>query len=117
MVPLLAVTLREPVNHIRGCDTKCKEDAYDHFRNHLDIHSLCKFCSYQLATLNDSRFWEKVCNKCGKIMTSQKSLNWHKKIHNPISDQQCPYCEVKLRRKFTFIRHMKEEHGEEEKNR
>ena len=47
-------------------------------------------------------------------MTSQKSLNWHKKIHNPISDQQCPYCEVKLRRKFTFIRHMKEEHGEEE---
>ena len=93
---------------------KCKEDVYDHFRNHLDIHSLCKFCSYQLATLNDSRFWEKVCNKCGKIMTSQKSLNWHKKIHNPISDQQCPYCEVKLRRKFTFIRHMKEEHGEEE---
>ena len=60
----------------KNCN-RCKEDVHDHFRNHLDIHNSCKFCSYQFATLTDSRFWEKVCNYCGKIMNNLKSLTWH----------------------------------------
>ena len=69
-----------------------------------------------ITTLEDSSFWEKVCNICGKILACRKSLNWHKKIHGDSQSKKCPLCNVLLRRKFTFIRHMKEKHGEEEQS-
>ena len=92
----------------------CRENIYDHFKNHLDIHPCCKFCSFQLATLKDSRYWEKVCNTCGKVFDRKKSLNWHKKIHIDSNSYECNLCHAVLRRKFTLLRHRKEKHGEEE---
>ena len=64
--------------------------------------------------MNDARFWENVCNTCSKVIECKKSLNWHKKIHTDLSTFECNLCHKVLRRKFTYLRHMREKHGEEE---
>jgi hypothetical protein len=95
---------------------RCRENVYDHFRNHHDIHACCKFCSFQLATLKDSKFWEKVCNTCGKVLECPKSLKWHKKIHINSNFLKCHLCNAVLHRKFTYWRHMEEKHQEKEED-
>ena len=75
------------------------------------IHLHCKFCLYQLKTLFDKKFWEKVCNSCGKIIsdTASRKMYWHKKIHS--LDWSCEDCEIRLNRKWNFKRHLLEVHG------
>ena len=115
--------IEQPRNHVvdiikfagikKDC-LECRSNVHDHFRNHLDFHLQCKFCSFQLATLVDKDFWNRVCNICGKVFPSDavKFLNWHKKVHNDTEEFKCNICKVNFKRKFTLRRHMKEEHGE-----
>ena len=73
-------------------------------------HLQCKFCRYQLRTLVDKNFWDKVCNICGKICSDELSLKyWHKKVHN--SDWACDDCDIKLNRKWNLKRHLIEVHS------
>lgn len=94
----------------RSCSSCCK-DVKSHFKLHMVIHLQCKFCLYQLRTLFDKKFWEKVCNTCGKIFynTSDRKLYWHKRIHK--SDWSCDDCEIRLNRKWNLKRHLVEVHG------
>ena len=45
----------------------CRSNVKNHFRYHKVIHMQCKFCIYQMQSAIDNRFWEKVCEVCGKI--------------------------------------------------
>ena len=100
---------------IRRSCAECRSNVYDHFRNHMVFHLQCKFCSFQLATLTDDQFWEKVCNDCGKVFDTKdaKKINWHRKVHQENEEFQCNQCESKFRRNFTLKRHRQECHGEQ----
>ena len=92
----------------------CRTNVQNHFEKHLDFHLQCKFCLFQLATLENPGFWKKVCNVCGKLMAnfSPKQIQWHRKVHDG-EKFECSLCGAILKRKFTLERHMKEIHNEE----
>ena len=97
-----------------GIKKKCKpcyRNVRNQFKFHKVIHLQCKFCLYQLKTLFDKKFWDKVCNSCGKIIddTSSRQMYWHKKIHS--LDWSCEDCDIRLNRKWNFKRHLVEVHG------
>ena len=97
---------------LKSC-LECRLNLYDHFRNHLVFHLQCKFCSFQMATLEDKLFWKKVCKVCGKMFTSvvPKKINWHLKCHEESENFECNECDLKFKRKFTLKRHLLEDHG------
>ena len=65
-----------------------------------------------MKTMTDKTFWDKVCNLCGKICSSEKSLKyWHKRTHS--SDWMCQDCDMDFTRKWTLKRHLIEIHGME----
>jgi hypothetical protein len=96
---------------IKKTCTPCCKDVLHHLKFHMVIHLQCKFCLYQLKTLFDKKFWEKVCNSCGKTIydTASRKMYWHKKIHS--LDWSCEDCEIRLNRKWNFKRHLLEVHG------
>ena len=98
----------------RSC-LECRKNVYDHFRNHLVFHLQCKFCSFQLASLEDNQFWEKVWIVCGKVFSTNepKKINWHAKVHEDNEDFKCNKCDSKFKRNFTLKRHMEETLGEQ----
>ena len=98
----------------KSCIT-CRRNVQNHFEKHMDYHLQCKFCLFQLATLEDVGFWRKVCNICGKIMSSfsLKQMNWHKKVHEETEEFKCSLCDLVLKRKSTFVRHLKEIHNKD----
>ena len=70
------------------------------------------FCVYKLKTADDPQFWDKVCDVCGKILTSIKSLKyWHRRTHN--YDWRCEECDIHFNRKWTLKRHLIETHDME----
>ena len=99
---------------IKKACVECKHNVYDHFQNHLVFHLQCKFCSFQLATLEDQEYWEKVCKICGKMFDSvtPKKINWHAKCHEENEHFQCEHCDASFKRKFTLDRHMQYDHEE-----
>ena len=96
----------------------CRQNVKNHFEKHLEFHLQCKFCLFQLASMEDEHFWKKVCNICGKVMSpySLKKMNWHKKVHEVGDKFKCFLCDLNLKRKFTLKRHMKEKHNQEWKD-
>jgi uncharacterized C2H2 Zn-finger protein len=94
----------------KKCKTCCR-NVQSHLKFHKVIHLQCKFCLFQLKTMFDKKFWEKVCNSCGKIIldTSSRQMYWHKKIHS--LDWSCEDCDLRLNRKWNFKRHLMEVHG------
>merc|ERR1719318_1089335 len=83
---------------IKKACTPCCKDVLHHLKFHMVIHLQCKFCFYQLKTLFDKKFWEKVCSSCGKMIsdTASRKMYWHKKIHG--SDWSCQDCRIRLNR-------------------
>ena len=93
----------------------CRKNIHDHFKHHKVPHLNCKLCVYQLKTMTDKTFWDKVCNLCGKICTSEKSLKyWHKRIHS--ADWKCQDCDIDFNRRWNLKRHLIEMHGMELKD-
>ena len=87
----------------------CRSNVENHFRYHKVIHMQCKFCIYQMQSAIDNRFWEKVCEVCGKIFPNEKSLKlWHRKLHN--STWKCDECDTEFNRKWNLKRHLLEIH-------
>ena len=69
----------------------------------------CKFCIYQMQTAIDEKFWDKVCEFCGKIFSKEQSLNhWHRKLHT--SNWKCDVCDKEFNRKWNLKRHLLEIH-------
>ena len=90
----------------------CRANIHNHFKHHKVPHLNCKLCVYQMKTMTDKTFWDKVCNLCGKICSSEKSLKyWHKRTHS--SDWMCQDCDMDFTRKWTLKRHLIEIHGME----
>ena len=101
----------------KSCDI-CRKNVQNHFEKHMEFHLQCKFCLFQLVSMDDPCFWKRVCNFCGRVMSSfsKKRMNWHKKIHEGFEgfeEFSCPLCGLELKRKNTLKRHMNEEHDEE----
>ena len=88
----------------------CCSTIKDHFKHHKVVHLNCKYCVHQLRTTTDRKFWDKVCNVCGKIFSNVESLEyWHKRSHT--SDWECYECDIKFGQKWTLKRHLKEIHN------
>ena len=98
----------------KSCIT-CRKKVQNHFEKHMEYHLQCKFCLFQFVSMEDPSFWKRVCNFCGKVMSSssQKRMNWHKKVHAGVEEFTCSLCGLELKRKNTLQRHMKEVHNEE----
>ena len=92
----------------KTCST-CRSSVENHFRYHKIIHMQCKFCVYQMQTAIDEKFWDKVCEFCGKIFSKEQSLNhWHRKLHT--SNWKCDVCDKEFNRKWNLKRHLLEIH-------
>ena len=79
----------------------CRANIRNHLRHHKVPHLNCHFCLHQMKTMTDKTFWDKVCNLCGKICSSEKSLKyWHKRTHS--SDWMCQDCDIYFNRKWTL---------------
>ena len=90
--------------------TVCCSTLTDHFRHHKVVHLNCKYCAYQLRTSFDKKFWDKVCNVCGKVFSCVESLEyWHKRDHT--SDWKCHECDINFTRKWVLKRHLMEIHN------
>ena len=98
----------------RSC-LKCRRDVHDHFQKHLDFHLQCKLCLFQLLSLDDSEFWQKVCNICGKkiVPFSSQKMKRHKKAHEETEVIECNVCSKEFSIQSSFNRHMREQHGME----
>ena len=87
----------------------CSANVKNHFKHHKVPHLNCKFCVFQMRTMNDKTFWDKVCNLCGKICSNVNSLKyWHKRTHS--SDWMCHDCDMDFNRKWNLKRHLIEIH-------
>ena len=94
---------------IRKTCITCRSNVANHFRYHKIIHMQCKFCVYQMQTAIDKKFWDKVCEFCGKVFSKEQSLNhWHRKLHT--SNWQCDECDAEFNRKWNLKRHLLEIH-------
>ena len=95
----------------KSCAT-CRRNIQNHFEEHMTFHLQCKFCLFQITTLQDSNFWRKVCKVCSKVLSSDnpKLMNWHMKIHSGAQEFKCSVCDLVLKRKYTLVRHLKEIH-------
>ena len=92
----------------RNCEA-CRSSILDHFKHHKILHLHCHFCDYNIKTADDPRFWDKVCDVCGKILTNIKSLQyWHRRIHE--DDWRCEECDMHFNRKWNLKRHLREIH-------
>ena len=86
----------------KSCNPCCK-NVKSHLKLHMVPHLQCKFCSYQLRTLVDKNFWDKVRNICGKICSDALGLKYrHKKVHN--SDWVCDDCDIKLNQTVSGVK-------------
>ena len=95
----------------KSCEV-CQLNINDHFKYHKIVHLHCAFCVYKMKTADDPKFWDKVCEVCGKILTSIKSLKyWHRRIHD--YDWRCEECDILFNRKWNLKRHLIETHGME----
>lgn len=89
---------------------KCKNNTHDHFSNHLTLHMQCKHCQYELKSVGDDMFWERVCSLCGKEFKSVSSKKEHVARH-VVPEQKCGRCVKVCTTAFNLKRHLKEEHG------
>ena len=95
----------------RNCEV-CRSSIHDHFKHHKILHLHCPFCVYTIKTADDPRFWDKVCDVCGKIFENIKSLQyWHRRLH--YDDWSCEECDIHFNRKWNLKRHLLETHGME----
>eukprot|EP00092_Neocalanus_flemingeri_P036870 GFUD01040132.1.p1 GENE.GFUD01040132.1~~GFUD01040132.1.p1 ORF type:complete len:761 (+),score=93.35 GFUD01040132.1:160-2442(+) len=93
----------------------CKIDTNEHLSNHLAPHLQCKHCLYELKTIEDKSFWDKVCKTCGKIFFTAHSKNRHVKRHE-MSKHECEICSITISSKSDLHRHMLEQHNGMQEN-
>ena len=89
---------------------KCRKNTKEHLNKHLAPHAQCKHCQFEMKTLQDKSFWRKVCTICGKLFDSERLRNLHANRHDVV-EEECEICEQKFCNKFTFHRHLLEQHN------
>ena len=88
---------------------KCRRNTHEHLDKHLTPHMQCKHCSYEMKTMIEKDFWERVCNVCGKVFDSRSARNLHANRYN-VSEQVCEVCAMRFSSKYNLCRHMTEQH-------
>ena len=94
---------------------KCRKSTKEHVHKHLTPHIQCKHCAYEMKTMKDKSFWEKVCNVCGKVFDRKSSRKYHEKRYD-LPEQMCEICETKCTSKYNLHRHMREQHNSMQEN-
>ena len=89
---------------------KCKRNTSEHLNKHLTPHMQCKHCMFEMKTMTETEFWERVCNVCGKIFESRSARKLHSNRYN-VSEQVCEICAMRFSSKFNLSRHMTEQHA------
>ena len=96
----------------RKCNI-CKQVVKDHLENHLcvELHKeACEICAH-LQLLSDGSF-SLICCVCMKKFESKYRLEDHMDIHNKQNQYSCTECDEKFTTKFTYERHLLENHTE-----
>ena len=88
---------------------KCRRNTSEHLNKHLTPRMQCKHCIFEMKTMTEMAFWERVCNVCGKIFESKSARNLHSKRYN-VAEQVCEICAMRFSSKFNLSRHMTEQH-------
>ena len=89
---------------------QCREDVREHFSKHLTPHSQCKICVHESLSIEEETFWGKVCQVCGKKLSSQKARDHHRKKHDE-EKLYCNLCVEVFTSNFTLHRHLQEQHN------
>ena len=89
---------------------KCRKKIQDHFKHHHVLHTHCELCLFESKTSEDSVFWDKVCKICGKKYDSKRLKDVHFAKHDK-DQEHCEYCGHLFVSKFTYQRHLIEEHN------
>ena len=89
---------------------KCRKNTKEHLGEHLSPHMQCKHCIYEMRTMEDLSFWNRVCEICGKIFDNGVLMIEHKKRHDVIV-QTCELCNGIFSTNFNLHRHMVEQHN------
>ena len=89
---------------------RCKKNTNEHLNKHLTPHIQCKHCQYEMKTMANKLFWDKVCTICGKMFETKVLRNIHGRKHD-FPEQECEICGQKCSTKFNLHRHMLEKHN------
>ena len=88
---------------------KCRKKIQDHFAHHHVLHAHCEICLFESKTSEDLSFWDRVCKICGKKYDNEYLKDIHLAKHNK-EQAQCEYCGNLFVSKFTYQRHLIEQH-------
>jgi hypothetical protein len=88
---------------------KCRKNTNEHLNKHLTPHMQCKHCVFEMKTMLEENFWERVCNICGKVFESKQARRLHANRYN-VSEQVCQICAMRFLSKYNLCRHMSEQH-------
>ena len=89
---------------------KCRKNTKEHLGEHLSPHMQCKHCLYEMRTMEDISFWNRVCEICGKIFDNGVLMIEHKNRHDVIVPI-CELCNGNFSTNFNLHRHMVEQHN------
>jgi hypothetical protein len=69
---------------------KCRKNTKEQLSDHLTPHMQCKHCIYEMKTIQETSFWDRVCRVFGRILDNETAKVEHQRKH----DVEVPHCEV-----------------------